>query len=532
MAPIWAPDDFKGDILMTMKSVNYDGSNGEKGMKTKRYSIKTLTTTAAMVIMLLLVSGLPVVNAATESWDISLGNLVITSGGSYTVTGSSTSYTISINTSDPVAITLDNVSIDVSAISGNTAFDSGGNVTLYLIGSNTLKSSTSQPGIRVIDEEQLTVSNAPTFKGTLSASGGAFGAGIGGGYMQNGGAVTINGGSLTANGGDFAAGIGGAYTGNGGDVTITGGTVTANGGLRAAGIGGGIGGSGGDVVITGGSIKAAGVRSNIGAGYNGSHDGTLTNGFVPVTLSTIANAVAANDPMEVSYQIPLAGNNPYYNYAYIYTGTGHGGGDTNLYFYLPPSAFPTPSDPTGLTATAVSSSQINLTWIDSDTTEQGFKIERCLGAGCSDFTQIATVDANVIIFSNTGLTSSTTYSYRVRAYNASGDSSYSNTASAVTQGAPVLPAAPTNLTALVISKNQINLFWTDNADNETGFRIERCKGSTCTNFTLISTVGVNVSSYSNTKLTANTTYRYRVIAYNANGNSGYSNIAKATTRRR
>ena len=73
-------------------------------------------------------------------------------------------------------------------------------------------------------------------------------------------------------------------------------------------------------------------------------------------------------------------------------------------------------------------------------------------------------------YSNTGLTASTSYSYRVRAYNAAGDSDYSNTASAVTQAAPALPAAPTNLIATAVSKSQINLSWTDNADNETGFQ--------------------------------------------------------------
>jgi hypothetical protein len=95
-----------------------------------------------------------------------------------------------------------------------------------------------------------------------------------------------------------------------------------------------------------------------------------------------------------------------------------------------------------------------------------------------------------------------------------------------------LPAAPTNLTATAISKSQINLSWTDNSNNETGFRIERCKGSTCTNFALIATVGANVTSYSNSKLTANTTYRYRIYAYNASGNSGYSDIVPVTTPRR
>ena len=191
-----------------------------------------------------------------------------------------------------------------------------------------------------------------------------------------------------------------------------------------------------------------------------------------------------------------------------------------------------PAAPTNLSATAVSSSQINLTWTDSDNTEQGFKIERCSGTGCCDFAQIATVGANVTSYSNTGLTASTSYSYRVRAYNAAGDSGYSDSASAVTLAAPTLPAAPTNLTATAVSKSQINLTWTDNATNEDGFRIERCKGSTCTNFALIATVGANVTSYSNTGLSSNTSYRYRVRSYNASGNSGYSNIAAATTPRR
>ena len=191
-----------------------------------------------------------------------------------------------------------------------------------------------------------------------------------------------------------------------------------------------------------------------------------------------------------------------------------------------------PAAPTSLLATAVSSSQINLTWTDSDINEIGFQIERCTGTGCSDFVQIATTNANVATYSNTGLTGSTSYSYRVRAYNTVGNSDYSNTTSAVTQAAPMLPTAPANLVAAVISRSQINLSWTDNSTNETGFYIERCKGATCTNFARIATVGANVISYANTKLTTYTTYRYRVSAYNASGTSAYSNIVTATTSRR
>lgn len=92
-----------------------------------------------------------------------------------------------------------------------------------------------------------------------------------------------------------------------------------------------------------------------------------------------------------------------------------------------------------------------------------------------------------------------------------------------------VPAAPSNLTATAVSRTQINLAWSDNSNNEQGFKIERCQGGTCTNFVEIAQVGPNVSSYSNTGLTRNTRYRYRVRAFNGGGNSGYSNIAAART---
>jgi hypothetical protein len=95
-----------------------------------------------------------------------------------------------------------------------------------------------------------------------------------------------------------------------------------------------------------------------------------------------------------------------------------------------------------------------------------------------------------------------------------------------------LPSPPSNLTAVASSKSQINLTWTDNSDNENGFKIERCKDSTCTNFTQIAIVGVNATVYSNTRLKNNTTYRYRVCAYNATGNSDYSITSTAMTPRR
>ena len=92
--------------------------------------------------------------------------------------------------------------------------------------------------------------------------------------------------------------------------------------------------------------------------------------------------------------------------------------------------------PTTLVAAAVSSSQIDLVWQDNAMNESGFRIERCNGTGCTSFAEIATVGANATSYQNTGLVASTSYSYRVRAYNPGGTSAYSNTASATTQVAP------------------------------------------------------------------------------------------------
>ena len=93
-----------------------------------------------------------------------------------------------------------------------------------------------------------------------------------------------------------------------------------------------------------------------------------------------------------------------------------------------------------------------------------------------------------------------------------------------------VPAAPANLVATATSTSQINLSWTDNSTNETEFRIERCQGANCTNFTAVATVAAGVTSWSNTGLVANTAYRYRVRACNAAGCSSYSNEAAATTQ--
>jgi formylglycine-generating enzyme len=108
---------------------------------------------------------------------------------------------------------------------------------------------------------------------------------------------------------------------------------------------------------------------------------------------------------------------------------------------------PLPLAPTNLTATAISPYQINLAWTDPSTTEDGFKVERAPG-GTSTFAEIAVVGANVTSYQNTGLTPSTIYTYRIRAYNASGFSNYSNTATDTTQ-----------TQSITVTNPQVNANW-------------------------------------------------------------------------
>lgn len=95
----------------------------------------------------------------------------------------------------------------------------------------------------------------------------------------------------------------------------------------------------------------------------------------------------------------------------------------------------TPAAPTDLTAHAVSATRIDLSWTDNSGDEQGFRIERSLNG--SDFVEIATVDPNVNTFSDTGLSPSTTYFYRVLAFNNFGNSEPSNIAADTTAPSPV-----------------------------------------------------------------------------------------------
>ncbi|MFH1228626.1 MAG: putative Ig domain-containing protein [Planctomycetota bacterium] len=119
-----------------------------------------------------------------------------------------------------------------------------------------------------------------------------------------------------------------------------------------------------------------------------------------------------------------------------------------------------PNEPSNLTATAISPSQINLQWADNSANEDSFKIERKTGSG-GTYEEIVSISTDSSSYSNTGLSGGTTYYYRVRAYNPVGYSSYSNEANAATLFNPPAPVTlPTPADgATDISLNQ-QLSWT------------------------------------------------------------------------
>ena len=226
------------------------------------------------LLALLLLASLPV-SAHAATWDIGKGDITISAGsGGQTVTqgdgaavedsapvitGSSTENTLTIKaeSGQTANVTLSGANIDVSG-KGKAAVSTNGegNVSIELDGDNTLKSATNHAGLE----------------------------------KNNGGSLTIadenKNGKLTAKGGDYGAGIGGGWRGSGSDITISGGEVNATGGVNGAGIGGGCYGYGNNITVSGDAkLKVqGGVEDNIdGAGAGIGNGGSSDERAIPVT---------------------------------------------------------------------------------------------------------------------------------------------------------------------------------------------------------------------------------------------------------
>ncbi|MCC5840650.1 MAG: fibronectin type III domain-containing protein [Opitutales bacterium] len=185
-----------------------------------------------------------------------------------------------------------------------------------------------------------------------------------------------------------------------------------------------------------------------------------------------------------------------------------------------------PDAPANLTATPVSSSEIDLLWTRGSNNEQGFRVQRRL-AGETDWTFIANVGAAFTNFADSGLAHGATYEYRVQAFNTFGESAFSEIATATTPEPVTAPAAPSGLTGVAVSHNRVDLEWTNNATDHLNFQIERL--AAFGSWQLVATLPLSATSWIDIGLTPETTYQYRVRATNSAGPSPFSNVVEVTT---
>lgn len=281
-----------------------------------------------------------------DGWVYDKNVLTFSSSGDYTVTGNTTRDRIVVAPDFEGSITIENLTINTSS-GAALLVDPSARLTLKLSGINTLKTSNvSNAGLdfRNVTSGSLIITSAAgdgMSDGSLTATGGINGAGVGGGSNGDTGNITINGGTITATGGINGAGIGGGSNGKAGNITINGGTITAKGGTNGAGIGGGSNGSADHITITGGTVEASDKygRSGIGGGSNGSAKNTvITGGSIkgPVSGSPtdgngnyVYRAILENQPGIPSVNVDgmdykVAGNHENDDSYYLYmTGRDH-----------------------------------------------------------------------------------------------------------------------------------------------------------------------------------------------------------------
>jgi len=218
-----------------------------------------------------------------------------------------------------------------------------------------------------------------------------------------------------------------------------------------------------------------------------------------------------------------------YYYRVRATNSAGASANSNTAFATTQSVVTIPAAPSSLSASTVSSGQINLSWFDNSNNENNFLVDRATDSGFTQNFSTATLGANTTSFSETGLNSGTTYYFRVHASNGAGSSSNSNTAFATTQTIVTAPNAPSGLAASAASGSQINLTWFDNSSNESNFVVDRATDTGFTQNLSTATLGTNTTSYSATGLSSGMTYYFRVRATNSAGSSANSNTASAVT---
>lgn len=190
-----------------------------------------------------------------------------------------------------------------------------------------------------------------------------------------------------------------------------------------------------------------------------------------------------------------------------------------------------PAVPTALAVTDVTQFTISLAWNDVSTNESGFEVQRSTDG--TNFTKVATVEAGATTYTDTNLRVLTQYFYRVRAVNDNSNSIFSQVASGTTLYDENLPLPVEDLLAAPVSDTEVKLTWSDRADNETGYEIERSRDGVA--FTKIADLETDATEYNDAEgLKLASRYYYRIRPYNeysiANSlPAPYSDVAQVVT---
>lgn len=236
--------------------------------------------------------------------------------GVFVVTGTSTTNKLVIKGDSGTAakVYLNDLHITVSS---GAAVSVSENVDLYIEGSSVLQSGENCAGIQKEDDGQLTIDGS----GSLEATGGESGAGIGGASGKPGNNITINGGTITASGkagNGWGAGIGGGKGQGGSNITIRGGNVKAIPGAEAAGIGGGFKGNGTNISIEGGTVRAesgggSGGTAAIGSGRVGGNGENIqiTGGDITLKKAGADDVGIGGNGIEISVADTFSGTLTY-----------------------------------------------------------------------------------------------------------------------------------------------------------------------------------------------------------------------------
>ncbi|MFO0908213.1 MAG: hypothetical protein U0794_07615 [Isosphaeraceae bacterium] len=278
-------------------------------------------------------------------------------------------------------------------------------------------------------------------------------------------------------------------------------------------------------LVTNGALPAGPAVDLAGSGidFHAEHDLDVTIEYdgtnLVVTITDLATAARAVQSYEVDLPTVVGGPRAYVGFTAA-TG-GYAATQRVLsWTYTSGTSVPdVPASPSGLRVVAISGQDARLTWVDTASSTTAYRIER-RDADAAGFASLAVLPAGEATFVDSGLTPGATYIYRVIALANAGESLPSGEVSLTL---PTRPAVPTNPIAVVTGDGRIRVSWSDQATDESGYKIFRREGEQPES--LVAVLSENATIYDDGAVVPGGVYNYRIVAFNAAGESESATVA-------